>query len=1730
MLMTLLLSISGWTQNTQPLNESFEDSNFPPDGWTLAKATSTSSNWSRYTNSSYTNTGSASANLNYNSSNNAYLITPALLPQSTDSLVFYIRRLYNAYTTDAFTVEISTTTPDVASFTTVLHTVDLTSSAITTMTRVAVSLEDYDGQTVYIAFHYNPTGGCNVYIDDVSGVNMIIPACSKPTNLVSTATTTSSITVDWTDEANSNWYVYYKNIENATNTWDSVSASEHPFEITGLDASTSYNVYVKADCGEDGLSNPLEVATFTTACGNITSLPWTTGFENESGSIPNCWDTLNSHNGYPKISSSDAYNSSSKKLEFRSNNNKRVIAIMPAFETSLDQLQLSFYTRREGLSSGTFQIGYITDVTDTNSFVALETITSTGIGDNLYHLYEVPFANIEVEDGVTPRMAFAYTSNTNYYWYLDNVTVGEIPACSRPAQITSTTTTNSATINWTSTGDNFAVLYKETSSTGEYQTSTDFTSTENGYTLTLNNLTPGTNYTYYVSAICNNDSIHSEPKTFKTECVALTTVPQCWDFENYEAETGLPICWSKTLSGASTGAYTSTYYYVNGTRSLYLSGVSNVTFLPAIDENELTLTELQLRFQVRSSSSTYTGNVEVGVMTDVTDVSTFVSVASFPINPTFEEKVAMFSAYEGDGTHIALRLTSNAGYMYAYIDSMCLEAIPECPPVQNIAVTSISSESATITWTGNNDSYLVRYKENGSTQWSEDNVATSGASATITGLSANTLYEVSIAPNCSEITENMYRTSTFTTTCAPVNVPYVVNFEDTILLNCWTIASEGEVYDSYYADPVTYPNIFVSSTYAHNGSNSWTFGGDNSKSMIVAAPKINLDIEQTRLQFYVRKYSASYDLGDITIGLMTNPTDTNTFVALRTISEADITTTYSLQTIDFNQFTDYTGDAYYIAIKYLGTESLYYYCGEYQVDDITIDNIPACTAPTNIVVSNTTSNSVVLSWTSDATNFKVYYKDASADSETEYSSVEATLTDGSYTLENLTPATTYQFYVATICDDNSESNSQVSTFITECEAINIPYSIDFESITSGSRPLCWSFINSVGTYPYVSGNLYRGHASAKGLEFHSNGTYSNPSSAVIAVMPKFTTELNQLSVEFWTRPESNPNNNSYSSGRLEIGYVTDPTDASTFIMVDSVSAFTLTDSAYHRYRVNFDQVDLGEAEAGYIAFRHVTIATNYYWYLDDVTVETIPDCTEPTGLLASNITSSSADLSWNSSETSVILYYKESSATEFDSIENVSLNEGVYTLENLQPTTAYIWKVGILCSSDNTIYYSEPKTFTTPCVAISTLPQTWDFETAGNTGGTTSNPLPACWQRISSSSYYDYPYSYTSTYSTYAYEGSYCLNFSYGSSLGILPAVDTETLPINTLQLSLYARKGYSNISLQVGVMTDPTDSTTFSAVTTIPLTSTYEFYEIPLTTYDGTGTYIVIKGTNSNAMYVDNVTLDLVPACTRPSDIEITATADQATISWSSTGENFEVYYKESSATDYTLSTSTITAGETDNSWTTTITGLNSSTAYDVYIKAVCDESELSSQEETFRTACTTITDFPYTEDFETLSSNDLGCWTNERISGSNNWIIQTASTGKVAYRSHVTGSTRLVSPIFDMTSLDSPTLSYNYEACSDLNNGGSDSLYVYYRTSSEDEWTLLTSHAPTYDGTFYSIGNPTQSNSIALPNASAIYQITFVAACHGGYGVYLDNVVISNGSTVIDPVEPTVATNVAS
>ena len=149
-----------------PFTEGFEDTTFPPEGWTRHNlGASTAQQWSRNTNATYIRSGSGSAMHAYApGAIEGWLVTPAIsIPDADEYLLTFWSRGQYIQDYNYNGVWISTESNDPATF---IELEEIDPSAA--WREVIISLADYAGETIYLAFKYEDNYGDRWCIDDIS--------------------------------------------------------------------------------------------------------------------------------------------------------------------------------------------------------------------------------------------------------------------------------------------------------------------------------------------------------------------------------------------------------------------------------------------------------------------------------------------------------------------------------------------------------------------------------------------------------------------------------------------------------------------------------------------------------------------------------------------------------------------------------------------------------------------------------------------------------------------------------------------------------------------------------------------------------------------------------------------------------------------------------------------------------------------------------------------------------------------------------------------------------------------------------------------------------------------------------------------------------------------------------------------------------------------------------------------------------------------------------------------------------------------------------------------------------------------------------------------------------------------------------------------------------------------------------------------------------------------------
>jgi hypothetical protein len=470
---------------------------------------------------------------------------------------------------------------------------------------------------------------------------------------------------------------------------------------------------------------------------------------------------------------------------------------------------------------------------------------------------------------------------------------------------------------------------------------------------------------------------------------------------------------------------------------------------------------------------------------------------------------------------------------------------------------------------------------------------------------------------------------------------------------------------------------------------SLKFRGSN---LIAVLPEVDSAIAVTDLQISFTMQYFNNSPSRIVVGVMSDPNDTTTFTPIAEVASSPAQA-WTYRHVPLNS---YQGSGKYIALKSLN----YTY-----IDNLVLDYISGCPFPTYVTASEVTNNSIHLTWTpnGDETEWQVIVVEQASDTAT---ATPQTTTSTSYTYNGLQPSTTYVAYVRAVCGDGGFSTwEKTDPFTTVCDPVSefpIVENLDEFPVPTVyvfdlPRPECWTFPEFYGqNYPGV--DFYESYSGTNSLKFIAgNGndfSSSNPIHAT-AVSPMLNADIHQLSVRFMLK-----SNWLYYPEGMEVGVMSDPYDMNTFESVELI--IPQTSDEWYEFLVEFDSTQIS-GSGNYIAFRYTSTYNQRYNWIDDIVIDysshvVFPSA--PTDLTATNITETTADLSWNQESSQVSGWKVEYRKAEESEWISLFVDDMSCHLAGLEPDESYVARVAAHYEEQFSEYSNEC-TFVTEGVGIS---------------------------------------------------------------------------------------------------------------------------------------------------------------------------------------------------------------------------------------------------------------------------------------------------------------------------------------------------------------------------------------------------------------------------------------------
>ena len=912
-----------------------------------------------------------------------------------------------------------------------------------------------------------------------------------------------------------------------------------------------------------------------------------------------------------------------------------------------------------------------------------------------------------------------------------------------------------------------------------------------------------------------------------------------------------------------------------------------------------------------------------------------------------------------------------------------------CRMPNALSVSNITSEGATINWTGydTDSGYELVCVPSGNHVSSGTPISVTDTFYILTGYVDNTDYDVYVRANCSPDNSNWAMTS-FRTECLPIEqLPYVEDFD--------TYGTGNSAYPNCWKKNTTSSYPYINNTQHASGSGSLYFYSYSDNHSAAILPSISSElypINTLQVSFKVLKTSASY--GHIEVGVITDPTDISTFTPVKSIdgSLLESTNTWYEFTTYFN---NYQGEPGRIAFLSPETYSSFAY-----IDDVVVEVISGCGTPINFAASQITGSSAYLSWNvSDlvdpSTTYYIEYSEQGLDNWQ-----TATPIGTNCLLSNLQQGTAYEAILYASCDNGYSDTISIS-FVTRCLAGG--------EVTIGNGTNTNSYIPTNSFYNYsFSQQLYTAteigsNNIIRGLKFHiETATSQNRNWDIYLGNETATSLTGYTSVASHTKVFSGSVSLA-NEGWLEITFDSTfiYTGGSIVVSVDDNTG-SYSSSTYFSghsgtsYSIYNDGTNYNPNSPGTLTLR--TFRNNIIFVGDcDSTIS----CVVP-NLVIGNITPNTAELLWapGYQETEWELEYKLSADSIW--ISEGTQNQNTYTLSNLLAGSEYDVRLRSVCNPGEYSSYNT-RSFATPCEPLATLPLVENFDS------TDVNTIPNCWNRLSTYPDGNYPKTST-TYSTTSGGKSLQMNNGGSSfySIATTPRLADE-IEMDSLIISFYTYGTSTSYTLEVGIMNDPSDALSFTTIGTIQpiVADTWERQEFYTRSYNGNGHHIAFRAPfgSSNNIYLDEVNIIAIPMCPHVENLAVTNIDDSnVTLTWSpgSSESVWEVVILPAGPVDW----DTVTNINYAYSNTYTESNLQSSTEYSAYVRANCDAGDISDWERIDFTTTQIPAQLPYTCDFEMANPN----WSFYNNSGNNKWHIGTATNNggtKSMYISNDNGAT---------------------------------------------------------------------------------------------------------------------------
>lgn len=955
-----------------------------------------------------------------------------------------------------------------------------------------------------------------------------------------------------------------------------------------------------------------------------------------------------------------------------------------------------------------------------------------------------------------------------------------------------------------------------------------------------------------------------------------------------------------------------------------------------------------------------------------TTIYTVDSANHVPIAACGNTKTVTFNTTPGN-LFIRFFIKKGAGSSSIILDNINIVQveIPACLSTNGLTTAGITTTSAKIAWQVPSiiptNGYQYEIRTSGNAESGNSGLVDSGSiitnTQTITNLIPSTTYFVFVRVLCSTTTSSEWQNiGSFNTLCinqiAPTEIEDFSNYTNSIPSPmCWSKSSDilgltplvltgttSQWKGGDYTNSTTNPDDRAAMVQLYGTNNDWLISpsidlGNGSTEFMIEYTTAILPSITTMEEKFVKVIVSTDNGGTWSIANV-----------ISTYDNTNIPTGGKHEMISLAGYTGVVKIGFY-AYSISMSQNISFF-----IDNFKIDAVAPCIQPSLLKADNITATTTKLSWTSSGNLFDIEYGPSG------FTEGNGALLEGVNNhfelngINELDYDSNYSFYVRQDCGIDGKSMwSGPHNFTTGCTPIlDLPWEEGFENIEPLGPdifPFCWKKENG----NWQTSNTSNYHTPRTGSNYLKK---SDSTTNEYIHTPSFQLEAG-TSYDFSFYAQSD------GSTGWQVGLYSNTSQSNTtgFLLGEIYTPMgtgIISQQPYQKIKRTFVPTTSGV----YTFTIQVYQPDESSWYIvfDDFKLEVTPSCLIPTTLTAENITSNSATLSWVGTGTNYTLEYGPIGFTPGTGVTQSNVTPPM-NISGLDNTRSYSFHVKEECSLTDSSSYSEPITFMTLCgpEIAPTLVQTFDSYIS-------NAPNPLCWSE-SKGTLQTIPTSLTienGKWTNEAFAGTFGNSNSARINLrstskdwfisnqidlgdGSIPFQLKYDVALTTYLDSDYRMIEFGNHIVKVIISTD--GGITWENANTIKtydnsslVSDTRQTETIALTGYTGIvkiGFYAETFNSSPDIyFYIDNFIIEKSTICTVPTAISSSAiTHNSATISWAPAGvETSWEYVIQPISTGSPPMTGISTSMSSVD-----ITNLSVGTNYEVYLRSVCSETEVS-------------------------------------------------------------------------------------------------------------------------------------------------------------------------------------------